>query len=49
MRGVNEGAKFDVVGQIVVADTAHTQVQTGKQILYGQGADWKGAVVMGSE
>jgi hypothetical protein len=39
MRGVNEGAKFDVVGQIVVADTAHTQVQTGKQILYEQGAD----------
>jgi hypothetical protein len=39
MRGINEGAKFDAVGQIVVADTAHAQVQTAKQILYEQGAD----------
>jgi predicted transposase YbfD/YdcC len=33
-------AKLDVVGQIVVADAAHTQVETAKQILYDQGADY---------
>ncbi|MGO8930027.1 MAG: ISAs1 family transposase [Limisphaerales bacterium] len=33
-------AKMDVVGKIVVADAAHTQVQTAKQILYDQGADY---------
>ena len=33
-------AKLDVVGQIVVADAAHTQVETAKQILYEQGADY---------
>jgi len=33
-------AKLDVVGKIVVADAAHTQVQTAKQILYEQGADY---------
>ena len=40
MKGINERAKFDVVGQIVVADAAHTQVQTANQILYEQGADY---------
>jgi hypothetical protein len=33
-------AKLDVVGRIVVADAAHTQVETAKQILYEQGADY---------
>ena len=33
-------AKLDVVGKIVVADAAHTQVATAKQILYEQGADY---------
>ena len=33
-------AKLDVVGKIVVADAAHTQVETAKQILYEQGADY---------
>jgi hypothetical protein len=33
-------AKLDVVGKIMVADAAHTQVATAKQILYGQGADY---------
>jgi predicted transposase YbfD/YdcC len=33
-------AKLDVVGKIVVADAAHTQVATAQQILYEQGADY---------
>jgi broad specificity phosphatase PhoE len=33
-------AKLDVVGKIVVADAAHTQVETAKQILSEQGADY---------
>jgi len=33
-------AKLDVVGKLVVADAAHTQVATAKQILYEQGADY---------
>ena len=33
-------AKLDVVGKIMVADAAHTQVATAKQILYDQGADY---------
>jgi predicted transposase YbfD/YdcC len=33
-------AKLDVVGKIVLADAAHTQVETAKQILYEQGGDY---------
>jgi len=33
-------AKLNVVDKIVLADAAHTQVQTAKQILYEQGADY---------
>ena len=33
-------AKLDVVGKIVVADAAHTQVATAQQILYEQGGDY---------
>jgi len=33
-------AKLDVVGKIVLADAAHTQVATGRQILYEQGGDY---------
>jgi predicted transposase YbfD/YdcC len=33
-------AKLDVVGKIVLADAAHTQVATAKQILYEQGGDY---------
>jgi predicted transposase YbfD/YdcC len=33
-------AKLDVVGKIVLADAAHTQVKTAKQILYEQGGDY---------
>lgn len=33
-------AKLDVVDKIVLADAAHTQVETVKQILYEQGADY---------
>lgn len=33
-------AKLDVVDKIVLADAAHTQVQTVRQILYEQGGDY---------
>jgi predicted transposase YbfD/YdcC len=33
-------AKLDVVDKIVLADAAHTQVETVKQILYEQGGDY---------
>jgi predicted transposase YbfD/YdcC len=33
-------AKLDVVGKIVLADAAHTQVQTVRQTLYDQGGDY---------
>ncbi len=33
-------AKLDVVDKIVLADAAHTQVETAKQILYQQGGDY---------
>jgi predicted transposase YbfD/YdcC len=33
-------AKLDAVGQIVVADAAHTQVATARQILYDQGGEY---------
>jgi hypothetical protein len=33
-------AKLDVVGKITLADAAHTQVETVKQILYAQGGDY---------
>jgi predicted transposase YbfD/YdcC len=33
-------AKLDVVDKLVLADAAHTQVQTVKQILYEQGGDY---------
>jgi len=33
-------AKLDIVGKIVLADAAHTQVATVKQILYEQGGDY---------
>jgi predicted transposase YbfD/YdcC len=33
-------AKLDVVDKIVLADAAHTQVETAKQILYEQGGDY---------
>jgi predicted transposase YbfD/YdcC len=33
-------AKLDVVGKMVLADAAHTQVQTARQILYEQGSDY---------
>jgi predicted transposase YbfD/YdcC len=33
-------AKLDIVDKIVLADAAHTQVETAKQILYEQGGDY---------
>jgi predicted transposase YbfD/YdcC len=33
-------AKLDVVDKIVLADAAHTQVETAQQILYEQGGDY---------
>ena len=33
-------AKLDVAGKIILADAAHTQVQTVRQILYEQGGDY---------
>jgi predicted transposase YbfD/YdcC len=33
-------AQLDVVGKIVLADAAHTQVETVRQILYDQGGDY---------
>ena len=33
-------AKLDMVDKIVLADAAHTQVETAKQILYEQGGDY---------
>ena len=33
-------AQLDVVGKIVLADAAHTQVETVRQILYAQGGDY---------
>jgi hypothetical protein len=33
-------AKLDIVDKIVLADAAHTQVATVKQILYAQGGDY---------
>jgi predicted transposase YbfD/YdcC len=34
-------AKLDVIDKIVLADAAHTQVETVKQILYEQGGDFR--------
>jgi predicted transposase YbfD/YdcC len=33
-------AKLDIVGKLVLADAAHTQVKTVRQILYQQGGDY---------
>jgi len=32
--------RLDLAGKIVLADAAHTQVETGQQILFAQGADY---------
>jgi predicted transposase YbfD/YdcC len=38
--GREQLAKLDIVDKIVLADAAHTQVETVKQILYEQGGDY---------
>jgi len=38
--GREQLAKLDLVGKLVLADAAHTQVAHAKQILYDQGGDY---------